>query len=297
VRTSLRTSAALFVTAAIALSPRAASAQEPLKVAPPPEAKPMAASPTIANAPAIAKPVEGTTAAVSAGGLFGTGNAKILAGSVSGTYETRFGDWGAAASLVGNYGQGAPAGKPIAVNTENVQLRLRGDRFVADDVAVFLLITSRYDRFQGLDLRQNIDPGARLLLVREAAHATWAELGYDLQLDVRRDEARDVIASDGTTSRLDKTAVQHGVRAFVGRREALRDDVTLSVGVEFLQDATDAERFRVVGEGVCAARISGGLSLGIGATARYERTPLPGKERFDTTSTLSLVYAFSDANR
>ncbi len=274
-----------------------APAQEALKVAPPPEAKPVAAAPKIAEAPAVAKVSDGTTAAVSAGGLFGTGNAKILAGSVSGVDETRLGDWGAAASLVGNYGQGAPAGKAIAVNTENVQARLRGDRFLTDDVAIFLLSTSRYDRFQGLDLRENIDPGARLLLVREAAHATWAELGYDLQIDVRRDEARDVIAADGTTSRLGKTAVQHGVRVFVGRREALRDDVTLSVGVEYLQDVTDAERFRVVGEGVCAARISGGLSLGLGATARYERTPLPGKERLDTTSTLSLVYAFSDANR
>ncbi len=272
-------------------------AAEPVKATPPPEAKPVAEAPKVAAAPAIAKPLEGTTAAVSAGGLFGTGNAKILAGSVSGMVETRLGDWGAAASLVGNYGQGAPAGKAIATNTENLQARLRGDRFVAENVAVFLLSTSRYDRFQGLDLRQNVDPGARLLLVREAAHATWAELGYDLQVDVRRDEARDIANADGTTTRLDKTAVQHGVRAFVGRREAFRDDVTLSLGLEYVQDATDSARYRLVGEGVFASRLSGGLSLGLGATARYERTPLPGKERLDTTTTLSLVYAFSDAAR
>lgn len=272
-------------------------AAEPVKATPPPEAKPVAEAPKVAAAPAIAKPLEGTTAAVSAGGLFGTGNAKILAGSVSGMVETRLGDWGAAASLVGNYGQGAPAGKAIATNTENLQARLRGDRYVAENVAVFLLSTSRYDRFQGLDLRQNVDPGARLLLVREAAHATWAELGYDLQVDVRRDEARDIANADRTTTRLDKTAVQHGVRAFVGRREAFRDDVTLSLGLEYVQDATDSARYRLVGEGVFASRLSGGLSLGLGATARYERTPLPGKERLDTTTTLSLVYAFSDAAR
>ena len=272
-------------------------AAEPVKATPPPEAKPVAEAPKVAAAPAVAKPLEGTTAAVSAGGLFGSGNAKILAGSVSGMVETRLGDWGAAASLVGTYGQGAPAGKAIATNTENLQARLRGDRFVAENVAVFLLSTSRYDRFQGLDLRQNVDPGARLLLVREAAHATWAELGYDLQIDVRRDEARDIANADGTTTRLDKTAVQHGVRAFVGRREAFRDDVTLSLGLEYVQDATDSARYRLVGEGVFASRLSGGLSLGLGATARYERTPLPGKERLDTTTTLSLVYAFSDAAR
>jgi hypothetical protein len=287
--------------AAKALSPLLCTmhtwAAEPVKATPPPEAKPVAEAPKVAAAPAIAKPLEGTTAAVSAGGLFGTGNAKILAGSVSGMVETRLGDWGAAASLVGNYGQGAPAGKAIATNTENLQARLRGDRFVAENVAVFLLSTSRYDRFQGLDLRQNVDPGARLLLVREAAHATWAELGYDLQVDVRRDEARDIANADGTTTRLDKTAVQHGVRAFVGRREAFRDDVTLSLGLEYVQDATDSARYRLVGEGVFASRLSGGLSLGLGATARYERTPLPGKERLDTTTTLSLVYAFSDAAR
>ena len=42
-----------------------------------------------------------------------------------------------------------------------------------------------------------------------------------------------------------------------------------------------------------AGRISPFIELGVGFNARYDNQPLPDKEKLDTTSTLSLVYAYS----
>lgn len=65
-------------------------------------------------------------------------------------------------------------------------------------------------------------------------------------------------------------------------------------GAEYLQSFVDLDRSRLNGDAVVAAKIGGGLALGFGCSARFDHRPLPGKQRLDTSSTLSLVYAFSD---
>lgn len=42
-----------------------------------------------------------------------------------------------------------------------------------------------------------------------------------------------------------------------------------------------------------AAKVGGGLSVGLGFSARYDADPLPGKEKLDTATTLNLIYALS----
>ena len=88
---------------------------------------------------------------------------------------------GFGASLVGNYGQGAPGDKESVLTNENVQGRVRYDRYLLDKLALFMIVTGRYDRFQGLDFRLNIDPGVKYLFVDTKATTFWGEAGYDYQ--------------------------------------------------------------------------------------------------------------------
>src|SRR5262249_52437245 len=148
----------------------------------------------------------------------------------------------------------------------------------------------RHDRFQGLDFRYNLDPGVKYLFVREKASTLWGELGYDFQYDIRRDE--DLIQRDATgavTAVLDKTQTDHSIRAFAGFKHAFNEEVTLSTGVEYLQSLVETDRSRLNFDALFAAKVGGGLALGLGFGARYDNAPLPGKEKLDTSTTVSLI--------
>jgi putative salt-induced outer membrane protein YdiY len=280
-----------------------ALAQQAPTGAPPPDAKAVVEAPKEGEAPKIAKKVDGTTISVSAGGLLTTGNSRLVALSGNGVYETRWNDNGFGASLMGNYGQGAPGGGEVHVTTENVQGRLRYDRYVVDEFALFLINTGRHDRFQGLDFRYNLDPGAKYLFIPEATRALWVELGYDFQYDVRRDGDRTVLDANknpvldanGQPQLLDKTATDHSIRAFVGHKHGFNKEVTLALGLEYLQSVVDVDRYRINADALLAAKIGGGLAVGVGFSARFDHQPLPGKEKLDTSTALSLIYAFTDA--
>jgi len=282
------------------LSTRVAGAQG----VPPPEAEALVATPAAgAEAPKAEEKFDGTTASVAAGGMLVTGNSRQLALTGSGVLETLFDNNGIGFSLLGNYGRGAGEGEPVEVTAENIQGRLRYDRYLVDRLSVFLINTGRRDRFQGLDFRYNLDPGAKYLFVREPATSFWSELGYDFQYDVRRNDARVVLDADGNPvidpatgqpELLDKTATDHSVRAFVGFRHAFNPEVSLTTGLEYLQSFVEIERARLNYDFLFAAKIVGGLSFGVGFSARFDNDPLPGKEKLDTTTTASLIYAFSN---
>ncbi len=238
---------------------------------------------------------EGLTASVSAGGLSSTGNSKLLAFTGSGLFDSRYGDNGYGASLVGNYGRSAsPDGGPMETTTENLQGRVRYDRYLLDDASVFLLVTGRHDRFQGLAFRLNLDPGFKYLFVNRPSTALWGELGYDFQYDVRTDEGREVRNDAGVlTETLEKTDTDHSVRTFLGLRHAFSKEVTFSNGLEYLQSFIDSKRYRFNYDVLLAANIWGGLAFGAGFTARFDNQPLPDVKKLDTSTTLSLVYAYT----
>ena len=252
--------------------------------------------------PKADKKVDGTTITLSSGGLLTTGNSSLLALTANGAFETRTDANGFGGSLLGNYGQGAPAGKDIQVTTENLQARLRYDRYVIEQASVFLSVAGRHDRFQGLDFRLNVDPGFKYLFLKAEANALWAEAGYDFQYDVRRNSARAVLDANnnptvdalGQPVLLDKTLVDHSTRLFGGFRHAFNKEVTLLTGVEYLQSVVHDTRYRMNFDALFAAKVGGGLAFGVGFSARFDHAPLPGKEQLDTSTTLSLIYAFSD---
>jgi hypothetical protein len=254
------------------------------------------------DAPKIAKPVEGTTLALSAGALLTTGNSRLLAATANGAYETRFGDNGIGAALLANYGQGAPAGKAIQMTAGNVQGRVRYDRYFIERASGFLIVTGRRDRFQGLDFRLNLDPGVKYMFLKAQASALWVEAGYDFQYDIRRNQDRvvldaagaPVLDAAGQPTLLKKAATDHSSRLFAGARYAFNKEVTLSGGVEYLQSVVESTRNRLNFDALFAAKVGGGLAVGMGVSARYDHAPLPGKETLDTSTTVNLIYAFSD---
>ncbi len=270
--------------------------------APPPDPKAIVEAPKAADAPVLAEKLDGTSVALSAGGVLTSGNSRLLAISGSGAYETRFDNNGFGASLLGNYGQGAATGKPVQVTAENLQGRLRYDRYLTDAFAVFLLNTGRHDRFQGLAFRYNLDPGVKYLFLKKPSNTLWGEAGYDLQYDVRRDEDRAVLDANknpvvdaaGNPVLIDKTKIDHSTRLFAGFKHGFNKEVTLTTGVEYLQSVVDSTRYRLNFDALIAAKVGAGLALGVGFSARYDHDPLPGKEDIDTSTTVSLIYAFSD---
>ncbi len=266
----------------------------------PAEASALVAAPAAgASAPEQENKLDGTTASLSAGGMQTTGNSRQLAATANGAVETRFDNNGLGFSILGNYARGAAEGEPVEVTAENVQARLRYDRYLVDRLSVFLINTGRHDRFQGLDLRYNLDPGVKYVFVQRQPTQAWVELGYDFQYDVRRDEALIQVDAAGEpivgAERLDKTAIDHSARGFLGLKHSFNDAVTFQAGAEYLQSLVDTNRRRVNFDALFASQIGGGLSLGVGFGARFDNAPLPGKKKTDTATTVSLIYAFSSA--
>jgi len=273
-------------------------------VAPPPDAEALAAGPKgPADAPTIDKPKnDSTNVTLSAGGLLTSGNSRTVALTVNGAFDIRRGNNGFGASVLGNYGEAAP--KPnldLAPSAENVQGRLRYDRYFGDRMSLFLITTGRYDKFQGLAFRLNLDPGFKYIVVKTKRTALWGEVGYDFQYDVRTEAGRIELDKDAqpTGKILDKTRTDHSARVFVGFRHAFTQDITWSSGIEYLQSfiKTDLGNMnsRLNLNAVLAAKLFKGFSVGIGFNAAYDRLPIPGRQQLDTTTTLSLIYGWSDA--
>ena len=267
-------------------------------VAPPKDAEALVAGPKeIPVAPAPPDALDGTTASVSAGGQISTGNSQLTAGTASATYETRFVNNGIGFSILGNYGQSAtPPSEQERVTVQNLQGRLRYDRYLADAFSVFLLNTGRHDRFQGLDFRYNLDPGVKYLFVQRPTTKFWGELGYDLQYDIRRRDAiRQVDATTGVTTYDDKTVLDHSTRLFVGFNHAFNDAVTFGTGLEYLQSVVHTEQWRLNYDALLAAKLWGGLAIGAGFNLRYDHHPLEGIKELDTQTVLSVIYSYSSA--
>lgn len=223
---------------------------------------------------------------LSAGGMLTSGNARSMALTGSGHLRLRRLQNQYSADLAGNYGRAAPGpGEDMQTSVENLQGRIRYDRFLSDHWSVFLAQTARKDRFQGLDLRLNFDPGVAYYVFDVEKHRLWGELGYDYQYDIR-----DGAAIAAAMEPLSKTDSQHSARAFAGYENNLNDVLRFSTGLEYLQSVSESENWRLSWDVGLSSSISTAFSLATTFSLRYDHNPLPGVENTDTVTALNLVY-------
>lgn len=237
---------------------------------------------------------DATELSVSAGGLQTGGNAELLALTTASKFRLRRDDNQFKAALAGNYARSATSAETeTQVTVQNLQALARYDLFLGN-VALFSSVQLRNDRFQGLDLRTQFDPGVAYYFVNEKTRQFWVEGGYDLLHDVRREEARVVLDADKKPTGViaPKTRTLHSGRAFVGYEQALTDTTKITAGLEFMQGLNDTEIRRLNGDVTLTAKLYQALSFAFSFSARYESKPVPGKEKLDTTSAASLVYTF-----
>ena len=226
---------------------------------------------------------------ISAGALVTTGNARSTAATAAAKYRLRRGPNQFSALAAANYARAAAdPDSDTETTVENFQGKVRYDRFVAEGVALFLAISGRRDRFQGLDLRLNVDPGVAYYFIDEKSQQLWVEGGYDLQYDVRRDENLTAAAAAGEN--LDKTETRHNARLFAGYDNNISEDVTFNTGLEYLQDVQDTDNARLNWDVGLSSSIGKGFSLATTFSLKYDNNPLPGVEKTDTITAVSLVY-------
>jgi putative salt-induced outer membrane protein len=230
-----------------------------------------------------------TEAKIVAGGLLATGNSRSLATTALVSVRARRGANEFSAALAANYGRSAAkASDPMTTTVENYQGKLRYDRFVSDKFALFLSLSGRKDRFQGLDLRLNLDPGVAYYFLDEPKHQLWGEAGYDFQFDVRRDAA--IQAASLTAEPLEKTNTRHSARLFAGYRNTLNEHVTFNTGLEYLQGLADTDYWRLNWDVGLTAALASRFSLATTFGLRFDHHPLPNVKELDTLTAVNLVY-------
>jgi putative salt-induced outer membrane protein len=249
------------------------------------------------GAPAADDDKDTSALKLSAGGFVSQGNSRTLAFTSAADYLLRrsASQFGAIAAI--NYGRSAPgAGEPYETTVENYQGRVRYDYFFATGVAGFFSVSARRDRFQGLDLRLNFDPGLAYYFIDEKSHRFWAELGYDFQYDIRNQDFIDAAQADATTPGsldLPKTEKRHNVRAFVGYDNQLSDAVKFGTGLEYLQNVTEAKNARLNYDAALTTQLNQDFSIATTFALKFDNNPLPGVEKTDMIVALNLVYTMN----
>jgi putative salt-induced outer membrane protein len=232
---------------------------------------------------------DATEIVISAGGLASAGNSRSLAATAAGKFRLRRGSDQFGAGIAANYAESAvDKAQGLQTTVENFQGKLRYDRFLAGSLAVFGALSARHDRFQGLDLRINLDPGVSYYLIDQAEQQMWLEAGYDFQHDVRSAEAITDAYADGWF--LGKTNDRHSVRAFVGYASELSDSVSVASGLEYLQGLDQATNYRLNWDGGLNSAIGKGFSIATAVSVRYDHNPIPNVEKTDMITSISLVY-------
>ncbi len=229
------------------------------------------------------------------GGLLATsGNTQSLAVTGGTAFRLRKKDDQLSAAAAVNYARASTPAKgdkpatPADTTVENYQAKVRYDRFISGSFVGFLGVQGRRDRFAGLDLRLQVDPGVGYYFIDTKPIVFWAELGYDFMHDIRRDDAL-VPQKDGTIP--EKTATVHSGRAFLGYKNKLNAGTALSFALEYLQGLSNTDAYRFNGEMIVSAKLTKTFSLATSFAFRYDHAALPGKEKLDTVTAASLVYS------
>lgn len=238
-----------------------------------------------------AKAKDATELAIAAGGINTGGNSRSFAATANLSLRVRRQDDQISAILAGNYARAKLPGQETQTTVENEQAKIRYDHFISKNVVLFLGLQGLRDRFRGLALRAQVDPGVGYYFVNEAKELLWVEGGYDFMYDIRREDSRTVVNADGSVQTLDKTRTVHSARAFLGYTNTLTEGVAFNTALEYLQALTDSTTYRINFDIGVTAKLGKKFSLATTYSLKYDHDPLPGKEKIDHVTSVSLVYA------
>lgn len=243
-------------------------------------------------APGDAPSDEETLITLSAGATLNTGNTRAIAGNIGAALSLKREDDVFSASLSFNYGRAALRGMDgtfadMQTNTENLQGRVRYDRYLSDDDALFVAVLGRRDRFAGLDGRVQAQLGylRNFFLEEEGKHRLWGEAGYDLSYD---DYYPNPLL-DPMGNALEGDALVHSARLFFGYENRVNDNVTFKTGVEGLMNVEDLEDTRIEWKSALTSDLSDALKLSLEFALGYDHQPVPGRDELDTLTTLNIV--------
>jgi putative salt-induced outer membrane protein len=239
---------------------------------------------------------DATELSFNAGAFLASGNSRSVAATFAEQFRLRRDVHQLSLSSSVNYGRSAPdAESGLQTTVENYQARTRYDLFLGKGVALFLGVSARKDRFQGLDLRLNVAPGVAYYFIDDPAHQLWTELGYNLQYDLRSDEVIETAEDEGIAVAEHET--RHFARAFVGYNNKLNDAVTFTTGFEYLlgispfeDEETGRNNWRISWTAGFTSKVSDKLSVATTLGVDHDNNPLPGVRRTDATTAINLVY-------
>lgn len=170
--------------------------------------------------------------------------------------------------------------------------RVRYDRFLTDDDALFVVLRARRDQFAGLDSRLTGQLGYLRNFFAEEHHRFWGEIGYDLTYD--NFSPNDLLV-DG-----DNFRVLHSARLFLGYENRRSDTFSYVTGLEALMDVTDPGHIRAEWLHQVRSKLASWLEVSLDVTLRFDSLP-PGQTdpfsegdmqrigMFDVLTTLNLV--------
>jgi putative salt-induced outer membrane protein YdiY len=240
---------------------------------------------------------DATELALNAGAFLAAGNSRSVAATFAEQLRLRRAAHQLSVASGVNYGRSAPdAASGLETTVENYQAKIRYDYFLSGSFALFLGVSARKDRFQGLSLRLNFAPGAAYYFIDEKEHQFWGELGYNLSHDIRTDQVLRTASAEGKP--LEEHETRHYGRAFVGYSNKLNEFVTFTTSLEYLlgiapleDDRTGRTNWRLGWIAGWSAKVSDKFSVATSVTVDYDNNPLPDVHRTDATTAINLVYA------
>jgi len=248
------------------------------------------------NAPPEEEEQYATDLSIAAGGLFASGNARQIALTTATKLRLRRYEHQITAATAANFARAAKKGENAETTVENYQGLLRYDVFLSNRVSLFVQSVARRDRFQGLDLRLNVDPGVAYHFIQTKNQRLILEIGYDVQHDIRRDADRVTEtppvapATTPTVTVQPKTRTLHNARGFFGYENKLYAEVSFIASLEHIQNFEDPDVYRLVFDVGLKSTIREKLAIATTYTMRYENRPLPDVEKSDSLASINLVY-------
>jgi len=241
-----------------------------------------------------------TTLNASLGGSLNTGNTEAWTLTTGSAFVLVRGRHGLALNMDFAYGRANVAddldedGNEVDELVDTVRaLRTKGryDLFLTPMDSIFAASAYRWDTFAGLDARVQGQLGYMRSFFKVPDHRFWGELGYDITYDNYDPDPLFVDPADPSLGELPGDEVVHSVRGFLGYDNKLNAALTFITGLEGLLNVEESKDLRVNWDNALRSSISGSLQLEVKFSLQLDTQPVPGTEKVDTATTLTLIYS------